>query len=230
MTISKEPARIQAMFGSIAGSYDFLNHLLTGWQDVRWRRRAALAAGVGPGGRVLDVCCGTAGLALALQRRMDGQGTVIATDFTQAMLVNARPKLGNSIVRLGRADTLRLPFPDACFDACTVGWGVRNLADLAAGLREMRRVIKPGGRVVVLESTQPQGVLFPHLFRVYFSKVMPLIGNLVSRSKAYNYLQQSVYAFPDAEKLKAIMLGCGYSRVEYHLLTFGTIAIHVGYK
>ena len=246
----KSAPQIRAMFGSIAGTYDLLNHLLTGWQDIRWRRAAARLSGAKPGDCVLDACCGSGDLTLSLHRQMEGRGTLIGSDFTREMLVIARRKglkqNDSSGVSEGQqthssadgarsalwvqGDTLRLPFADGQFDVCTVGWGIRNVENLAAGLREIRRVLKTGGRAVILESTQPKGVLFPRLFRFYFSRVMPLIGNGISRTRAYSYLQASVYDFPDAETLRDIMLGCGYARVEFQRLTFGTIAIHSGQK
>lgn len=231
-TVDKESGRIQGMFGRIAGSYDRMNRLMTMRMDQGWRRRAAVLSGLRAGDSALDVCCGTGDLALALARRMGHSGFVAATDFTQEMLELAAPKVAGNIIRLARADTLHLPFPDGAFDACSVGWGIRNVADMAAGLREMRRVLKPGGRAVILESTEPRNPVIAPFFNFYFKRVMPAMGNWLSGSpdKAYSYLQKSVSEFPDAETFASRMREAGFSSVTYELHGLGAVAIHVGTK
>ncbi|MFC1588060.1 bifunctional demethylmenaquinone methyltransferase/2-methoxy-6-polyprenyl-1,4-benzoquinol methylase UbiE [Planctomycetota bacterium] len=230
--VSRDRVKIRQMFGNIAGTYDYLNRILSFGLDASWRRRAARLSGIKPGNRVLDVCCGTADLALAFAKEMRQKGLVVATDFTPEMLAIARDKTSESIINLGRADTLQLPFADNTFDVCSAGWGIRNVEDFRDGFLEMYRVLKPGGRAAILESTAPGGRLAGRLFNFYFTRIMPWLGNLLSRSpqKAYSYLCDSVCEFPDAAALKHIMEDVGYTKVDYQLKGFGAIAIHIGIK
>ena len=222
------------MFNGIARRYDLLNTMLSLGIDHRWRCVAAEAARLEAGDEALDVCCGTGKLAEALHRTAP-DATIIGADFSREMLATAIEDAGSTealtFVPI-LADALELPFPDATFDAVTVGFGIRNVADLERGIAEMARVAKPGGRVVILEFTPPTSVWCRPLFSFYLNVVLPWVGNLISRSDlaAYTYLPKSVQAFPDPEALAAAMEACGLVDVEYSLLTFGVAAIHVGTK
>jgi demethylmenaquinone methyltransferase/2-methoxy-6-polyprenyl-1,4-benzoquinol methylase len=228
--LDKSPRRIREMFDSISPRYDFLNHLLSLNTDVLWRRRAAERCGPEPR-RVLDVCSGTGDLALELRRRWGCD--VVAADFAFQMIRRARAKgRGLPGLRFQQADTLRLPFRNATFDACAVAFGIRNVADMAAGIREMARVVKPGGRVVVLEFTLPPGRLVRRGYLFYFTRILPLVGELIAptRGGAYRYLPKSVTAWPNPGELQAVMERSGLEKVQVDLLTFGIAAIHVGTK
>jgi demethylmenaquinone methyltransferase/2-methoxy-6-polyprenyl-1,4-benzoquinol methylase len=225
------------MFASVAKRYDLLNHLLSLTCDRQWRKFAAAVSGLRTGMRVLDVCAGTADLAIACAEAMGGEGTVVATDFCHEMLRLARPKLEArklaGCVRVVEADALCLPFPDAAFDLSTVAFGIRNVADLDAGIREMARVVKPGGKVVILEFA-PRANAFFHalLYGPYLRLLVPLIGRMVARSKtdAYRYLQSSVLAFADPLQLKSSMERSGLANVTIHPRTFGIVSVLVGEK
>jgi demethylmenaquinone methyltransferase/2-methoxy-6-polyprenyl-1,4-benzoquinol methylase len=234
MSAMQEPARIRGMFAAIAGTYDFLNHLLSLNQDKAWRRACVEAAGVRSGDVVLDVCTGTGDLAMELARAVGPTGRVVGTDFCEAMVRLGVPKAAaaGAPVGLGVADTLRLPFRDASFRAVTVGFGIRNVADLAAGIREMARVTAPGGRVAILEFTQPSNPLFRFVYYVYFLILLPILGNLVTGGKrnAYGYLPRSVLGFPGRERLRRLAEECGLRDVRVVARTFGIITIHVGTK
>lgn len=224
---------VRRMFGAIAPRYDLLNHVLSLNIDRRWRRRAVnlLLEDSSTGALFLDTCAGTLDLALELARRPDFGGKVIATDFTYAMLEQGQPKVGTAPVVSACADALRLPFPDATFDGMTVGFGVRNLADLDAGLHEMARVLKPGGRLVILEFMTPTWQPFRALYLFYFLRVLPWIGKLVSKhSNAYAYLPASVLEFPAPKELARRMESAGFSKIRWHTLTGGIAAIHVGIR
>jgi len=229
----QEPARIRGMFAAIARTYDPLNHLLSLNQDKGWRRFTVEAVGARPGDRVLDVCTGTADLAIELARRVGPTGSVVGTDFCEEMVRLGVPKTGDAAsapVALGVADTLRLPFKDASFRGVTVGFGIRNVADLHAGIREMARVTSPGGRIAILECTQPSNPFFRFVYYVYFLMLLPIVGNLVAGGKrnAYGYLPRSVLAFPDRERLRCILEECGLTDVKVHARSFGIVAVHVG--
>ena len=231
----QEPARIRGMFAAIARTYDPLNHLLSLNQDKGWRRLTAELSGARAGDRVLDVCTGTADLALALADRVGPGGRVVGTDFCEEMVRIGAPKAERTApgpVTLGVADTLRLPFKDGSFRGVTVGFGIRNVADLRAGIREMARVTAPGGRIAILEFTQPGNPLFRFVYYVYFLILLPILGNLVAGGKrnAYGYLPRSVLKFPDREKLRRIVAECGLDDVKVHAKSFGIITVHVGTK
>lgn len=234
MATLQEPARIRGMFSAIAGTYDVLNHLLSLNQDHAWRRATVEAVGARAGDRVLDVCTGTGDLALELSRAVGPQGAVVGTDFCEAMVRLGVPKADGapSRVSLGVADTLRLPFKDGSFRAVTVGFGIRNVADLESGIREMARVTAPGGRIAILEFTQPPNPLFRFVYYVYFMILLPLLGNLVSGGKrnAYGYLPRSVLRFPDRHRLRRIVEQCGLRDVVVHERTLSIVTIHVGTK
>lgn len=234
MQAMQEPARIRGMFAAIAGTYDVLNHLLSLNQDKGWRRAAVEAVEAGPGDLVLDVCTGTGDLALELAAAVGSEGQVVATDFCEEMVRLGVPKDGPSreVVRFGVADTLALPFPDGRFRGVTVGFGIRNVADLAAGIRELVRVTEPGGKVAILEFTQPGNPLFRFVYYVYFLIVLPILGNLVAGGKrnAYGYLPRSVLTFPDRDELRRIASEAGLQDVHVLARTFGIVTIHVGTK
>jgi demethylmenaquinone methyltransferase/2-methoxy-6-polyprenyl-1,4-benzoquinol methylase len=227
----EKAAHVRRMFSSIAPRYDLLNHLLSLNIDRLWRRRAVdrLRWERAPSGRFLDNCAGTLDLATELARRPGFEGRVIGSDFTFAMLAGGVHKLDALRVDPVCADALRLPYPDASFDGATVGFGVRNLADLDAGLREMARVLKPGARLVILEFTTPHWQPFRGLYFFYFLRVLPLVGRLVSRhGSAYSYLPESVLRFPEPAELAERMRDAGFAQVEWKRLSGGIVALHWG--
>ena len=208
------------MFDRIAPVYDVMNRVMTAGLDRRWRRLTAAAA-VRPGDRVLDACCGTGDLALADLR---AGGRVTGVDFSPAMLERARRK--SSEVEWVEGDLLALPFADGEFDAATVGFGIRNVPDLEHGVAELRRILRPGGRLGVLEIVRPRGVL-RHFYSIWFDRVVPLLGKVLPGGAAYTYLPASVRRFPGAEELAAVLRDAGFEPVEYRLLAGGIVALHV---
>jgi demethylmenaquinone methyltransferase/2-methoxy-6-polyprenyl-1,4-benzoquinol methylase len=225
----KRGSRIARMFDRIAPTYDVLNRLLSGRSDVRWRRRAVDLLALTGKESVLDACTGTGDLALAL---LDGGAAeVVGTDFAPEMVRRAEAK-ARGRARFLVADTTRLPFGDGSFDAATVAFGVRNLEDLDGGLRDLVRVLRPGGRLLVLEFSVPANPLFRAAYLVYFMIVLPLIGNLVSggADNAYAYLPRSVMAFPSPADLARRMERAGLADVTVQRLTGGIACIHVGRK
>ncbi|HXE59001.1 MAG TPA: bifunctional demethylmenaquinone methyltransferase/2-methoxy-6-polyprenyl-1,4-benzoquinol methylase UbiE [Gemmatimonadales bacterium] len=220
---------VRDIFTAIAPRYDLLNHLLSLNVDRRWRRRAVRRLGWerASDGRYLDLCAGTLDLAAALAREPGFRGRVIGADFVLPMLELGRRK--SDRVLPVNADALELPFADATFDGVTVGFGVRNLADLDAGLAEAARVLKPGGRLVILEFATPRRQPLRALYLFYFRRVLPWIGRLVSKhTSAYTYLPESVLAFPEPDALAERMRGHGFGEVGYELLVGGICALHVG--
>jgi demethylmenaquinone methyltransferase / 2-methoxy-6-polyprenyl-1,4-benzoquinol methylase len=225
--------QVRSMFDRIAGVYDVMNTAMTAGLHHGWRERAANRADLEPGESALDVCCGTGDLALALADRVGPYGRVIGSDFSEAMLDLAREKAsGRSVsqVRFEWADALSLPYDDESFDAVTVGFGVRNLADLELGISEMARVLKPGGRMVILEITQPQRPPLSTFFGVWFDRVVPMLGALAGDREAYSYLPQSVKRFPAPAGLAAVMDEAGLERIRYTILAGGIITIHSGHR
>jgi demethylmenaquinone methyltransferase/2-methoxy-6-polyprenyl-1,4-benzoquinol methylase len=233
-TVDKSGERVRRMFGEIAPRYDLLNHLLSGGVDFYWRWRTVRAAHPQGTAPILDVCTGTGDLALAYSHAGKG-APVVGTDFTHEMLVRARAKLGveePAVIRFLEADTQRLPFGDNQFQIVCVAFGLRNVSDTRAGLREMTRVCQPGGRVVVLEFSTPRNRAFGAAYRWYFRHVLPRIGQLLARNResAYDYLPQSVSEFPDGPQLVEIMQECGLSSVTFRPLTFGIATLYIGSK
>jgi len=221
------------MFDRIAGRYDAMNSVMTAGMHHRWRERAADRAELRPGDAALDVCCGTGDLALELARRVAPGGRVVGCDFSEPMLDLAREKAsehGVEGVRFEWADALQLPYDEGRFDAVTVGFGVRNLADLDGGLREMIRVLSPGGRLVILEITQPVRPPLSTFYSLWFDRLVPVLGALAGDSAAYSYLPESVRSFPDPHNLAAKMDAAGLKSIRYTVLAGGIIAIHSGVK
>jgi demethylmenaquinone methyltransferase / 2-methoxy-6-polyprenyl-1,4-benzoquinol methylase len=216
------------MFDRIASFYDVMNSVMTAGLHHRWRARAADLAAVAPGGRALDVATGTGDLAVELARRVGPGGEVIGSDFSEEMLSLARRKAPELRFEWGNA--LELPYEADRFDAATVGFGARNFSDLDRGLAEMARVVRPGGRIVVLEITTPQRPPLSTFFRVWFDRIVPLIGRLTGESLAYSYLPSSVRRFPAPEGLAAAMARAGLRDIRWILTAGGIIAIHVGTK
>jgi demethylmenaquinone methyltransferase / 2-methoxy-6-polyprenyl-1,4-benzoquinol methylase len=211
------------MFDRIAGVYDVMNSVMTAGLHHRWRERAADLARVGPGTQALDVATGTGDLAIALSRR---GGEVIGSDFSEGMLERARAK--SPAVRWEQANALALPYATDTFDAATVGFGARNFSDLDGGLREMVRVVRPGGRVVVLEITTPTKPPLSTFFSLWFDRIVPLLGRVTGEDQAYTYLPSSVKRFPGPQPLGALMHGAGLRDVRWILTAGGIIALHSG--
>ena len=220
---------VRRMFGAIAPRYDLLNHLLSANRDRAWRRRAVdrLLEGAPRDGVYLDACAGTFDLSVELADRAAFSGTVLGFDFAWPMLDAGRGKLAGRRVAPACADALRLPLPDASVSGAMVAFGIRNLADLDAGLRELARVIRPGGRVVVLEFMTPQWQPFRALYLSYFRHVLPRVGRLVSRhGSAYSYLPASVLEFPEPDALSRRMERAGFGDVKWEAMTGGIVAVH----
>ena len=215
------PDDVRGMFDRIAPVYDVMNRVMTAGLDRRWRRLAVEAV-VQPGIRVLDACCGTGDLAIAAERE---GGIVTGLDFSPRMLERARRKSGT--VEWIEGDLLALPFADGSFDAATVGFGVRNVADLELALAELRRVLRPGGRLAILEITQPRGLLRP-FFSLWFDRIVPLLGRVLPGGKAYTYHPASVRRFPGAEDLTSLLERHAFSDVGFRLLGATIVALHVG--
>ncbi len=216
------PDGVESMFDRIAPVYDAMNRVMTAGLDRRWRRLTAQAV-VRPGDRVLDACCGTGDLAVAARRA--GASSVVGLDFAERMLERARRK--SLEIEWVRGDLLALPFAEGSFDAATVGFGVRNVADLERALRELRRVLRPGGRLGILEITQPRGLLRP-FFSVWFDRVVPLLGKLLPGGRAYTYLPASVRRFPAADELAGLLESCGFADVGVRMLGGTIVALHTG--
>lgn len=236
LVATKAPRDIRGMFHDISRTYDFLNHLLSLNTDRRWRRFVARRVVTPDVREVLDVCSGTGDLALAIADqavRVGAAPRIVGSDFTPSMMAIARDKFGRASARSAVTplpsvgDTMRLPFPDARFDLVTVAFGIRNVSDTAAGLGEMARVCRTGGRVAVLEFSQPRNALMRRAYNLYFFTVLPWVGRLISGSRAYTYLPKSVARFPDGDGFARMLGAAAGGPVETHPLTFGIATLYV---
>ena len=233
VSTSKEPERIAGMFDAIAHRYDRLNHLLSVGLDRRWRRRAIRELRLAGSERLLDVCTGTGDLAIeAATHRRGSAGTVVGLDFAGEMLRIGRDKISraglqNRVV-LARADAMRLPIPDRSFDAATIAFGIRNVADPVAGCRELHRILRAGGRAAILEFGMPTMPIVSGVYAWYFRAVLPRVGRLISRhSDAYEYLPASVSSFPSGEGFVNILREAGFSKVRSVPLVFGAVYLYI---
>jgi demethylmenaquinone methyltransferase/2-methoxy-6-polyprenyl-1,4-benzoquinol methylase len=225
---------IRQMFDEIAPRYDLLNRVLSFGVDRRWRRVAVRQLAIPPQGRVLDVATGTGDVALEIARQTDPSVHIVGADFTQGMLVRGNEKVAASPYR-GRIELVNapceaLPHPDGTFDGVTIAFGIRNVVDRQLGLREMTRVLKPGGRLVVLEFATPRSRLFRSVYLCYFHRLLPCLGGLLSRRSAYQYLPESVQEFPDRETFLAMMGEAGLAALRFIDLTGGIAVVYVGQK
>lgn len=236
---SPESGKIRQMFDDISGSYDRLNDLMTAGLHHRWRDMGVMLSGVGLGDSALDVCCGTGDFAFALRRAVGSTGRIVGVDVSAEMLKVAREKCGRNqlYVEFLEGDVLDLPFRDGVtpggdgkpcgFDACTVGFGIRNVTDVTRAFSEMRRVCRPGGKVVCLEITQARIPVFKQFYGVWFDHAVPWLGKLAARDEsAYRYLPASVKRLPDPEELRDMMLDAGLRNPRYEILAGGIIAVH----
>jgi demethylmenaquinone methyltransferase/2-methoxy-6-polyprenyl-1,4-benzoquinol methylase len=223
-------ARIRSMFDRIAGRYDLLNSIMSARMHHRWRARTVELADPPRGGGALDICCGTGDLALELKRRMGPDAQVNGVDFSHEMLELAREKSRREGLDVSYAagNALELAYPDSSFDVATVGFGVRNLVDLERGIGEMARVVRPGGRVAILEITTPRRPPLSWFYSIWFFRIVPFLGVLTRDRQAYSYLPESVRRFPPAPALAELMERCGLRDIRYRLLAGGIVAIHVG--
>jgi demethylmenaquinone methyltransferase / 2-methoxy-6-polyprenyl-1,4-benzoquinol methylase len=234
--VDKREARIRTMFGHIAPRYDFLNHLLSLNIDQWWRwKTTQLVPPVGSE-PILDLCTGTGDLALAYDRAARGSVPIVGADFCHEMLELAKEKAAragaSSRIRFLEADAQHLPFQDNTFQLAVVAFGLRNVTDTDKGIAEMVRVVRPGGRVAILEFSQPRGAVFGRVYRFYFRNVLPVVGQMISRSKenAYRYLPASVLEFPDGDALAERLRRHGLTEVTWRPLTFGIATLYVGKK
>lgn len=235
MTRLTEKGRgIRDMFDKIAPRYDLLNRLLSLGIDQRWRRFAVGQLNIPKQGMVLDIATGTGDVALEVGRQTDDSVRIVGSDFTQGMLVLGKEKISESPYRdrivLVNAPCEEMPHPGGIFDGITIAFGIRNVVDRQKGLCEMSRVLKPGGRAVILEFATPRNRLFRAIYFFYFLKVLPWLGGLISQRSAYQYLPDSVLEFPEREEFAAMMEEAGFVDVKVHDLTGGIAAVHVGTK
>jgi demethylmenaquinone methyltransferase/2-methoxy-6-polyprenyl-1,4-benzoquinol methylase len=234
--VDKREVRIRRMFGSIAPTYDLLNHLLSLNIDRYWRWRTTRLVPPVAGAPILDLCTGTGDLALAYDRAANGQCPITGADFCHEMLCRAVAKSerrgAGERIRFLEADAQHLPFPDDSFQIATVAFGLRNVTDTDKGIAELARVTRPGGKVAILEFSQPRNWLFGRLYRFYFRNILPRVGQLISQSKdqAYRYLPASVTEFPDGEALAERLRQHGLKGVVWHSFTFGIATLYVGTK
>ncbi len=232
--LSDKGRRVRQMFDDISGRYDLLNRLLSFGIDRRWRRFAVSQLSIPQNGQVLDIATGTCDVALEVAAQTDSSVKIVGEDFTQGMLVRGQAKLNSSPygqrIALVNAPCEEIPHPDNTFDGITIAFGIRNVVDRQAGLNEMFRVLKPGGRVVILEFSNPRSQLFRKIYYFYFQKILPAIGGFLSKRSAYQYLPDSVLEFPDRETFRGMLASAGFSRLQHADLTFGIATVYVGDK
>ncbi len=222
------PDRIRDMFDTISVVYDPLNTVISGFQEPRWRRRAVQAAGLRPGMRALDVATGTGKVAAEMWRAVQPRGEVEGIDFAEGMLAVARKRNANRVgLTFTTGDALALPVPDGSFDAATIAFGMRNLADYRRGFAEMHRAVKPGGRVVCLEVARPDSVV-ARLAQTWFDRVVPLIGRAAGQKAAYSYLVASTQDYPDPSRIGDIMRDVGLVDIRWSSMTLGIVTLHIG--
>jgi demethylmenaquinone methyltransferase/2-methoxy-6-polyprenyl-1,4-benzoquinol methylase len=232
--LSGKGEQIREMFDTIAPKYDFLNRLLSLGIDQRWRRFAVNRISWGEGGKILDVATGTGDVALAVAAATPESVTIVGVDFSPQMIELGRLKVQKSAyaqrITMEVAPCEAIPYQDDTFDSATIAFGIRNVVDRLCGLKEMCRVLKPGGKMVILEFSNPRSKLFKALYNFYFLRVLPVVGGLFSTFSAYKYLPDSVLEFPPQEEFKKLMVQAGFSNVEYFELTFGIATVYVGEK
>jgi len=218
------------MFDRIAGRYDLMNSVMSAGLHHRWRGRAVDETRLLPGERALDVCCGTGDLAFELKRRVGPAGEVVGLDFSEQMLAHAREKSRRKGLQVSfeHGNALELPYEDAAFDATTIGFGLRNLVDFPGGIAELARVVRPGGRVVILEITTPARPPLSWCYAVWFDRIVPLLGRLAGDRDAYEYLPSSVRRFPAASALARLMDEAGLHEIGYRTMAGGIVAVHAG--
>lgn len=232
----KDAEKIRSMFAAVSHRYDLLNHLLSLNRDKSWRKKTVAMSDLRGGEKVLDVCSGTADLALEYAESVGSGGLVVGTDFCPEMLFIGKEKADaahlGARIELMVADTLDLPFPDGIFDVVSVAFGIRNVSDYEAGIREMARVARAGGRVVILEFSLPEKGFFNKIYLAYFTRMLPMIGRAVSQNSndAYRYLPDSVLAFPKGSKMCGVMESCGLANVSARELSLGIASVYVGAK
>lgn len=232
--LSEKGEKIQVMFGSIAPRYDFLNRLLSFGIDRRWRKKAVRLIKYREGSRILDVATGTGDVALEIARTTPASVRITGADFCKEMVDLGQAKVGASPYA-GRIDFKvapceDLPFPDNTFDSITIAFGIRNVVDRKLGLAEMWRVLRPGGRLIILEFSTPRSQFFKQIYYFYFRRLLPVIGGLFSRYNAYKYLPDSVLEFPSHEEFSAMVTDAGFRSIHIHPLTFGIATIYAGDK
>ena len=232
--LTEKGERIRDMFSDIAPRYDFLNRLLSFGVDRRWRREAVNCVKWTDGGRILDVATGTGDVALEIARQTPASVSIVGVDFSEGMVALGREKVAASPyagrITMEIAPCEAIPFPDATFDSVTIAFGIRNVVDRRQGLSEMLRILKPGGRAVILEFSTPRSKLFKSIYSFYFLRVLPVIGGLFSRFSAYQYLPDSVLEFPSQEQFRSLMTSVGFRNASHRDLTFGISTIYTGEK
>ncbi len=232
--LTNKGERIREMFDSIAPRYDLLNRLLSLGIDRRWRRFAVKQIRFAEGGKILDVATGTADVALEIAAKTPGSVTVTGVDFSPQMVELGKEKVRQSPfsdrISLQIAPCEAIPFEDNCFDSATIAFGIRNVVDRSCGLKEMLRVLKPDGKIVILEFSNPRSKIFRALYNFYFLKILPVAGGLISNFSAYKYLPDSVLEFPSQEEFKKLMTEAGFINVVHKDLTFGIATVYTGEK
>ncbi|MGW9984814.1 demethylmenaquinone methyltransferase / 2-methoxy-6-polyprenyl-1,4-benzoquinol methylase [Staphylococcus cohnii] len=224
--------QVHNVFQNISGKYDRLNNIISFEQHKTWRKRVMKEMNVKNGSKALDVCCGTADWTISLSKAVGPSGEVIGVDFSENMLEVGKKKTTDMHnIQLIHGDAMNLPFEDNEFDYVTIGFGLRNVPDYLATLKELNRVLKPGGMVVCLETSQPTAPIFKQCYKLYFKFIMPIFGKIFAKSKdEYEWLQQSTFDFPDKEKLKRLFSQAGFSNIKVRSFTGGVAAMHLGYK